>query len=372
MELRDFGLRNGLQVAPASIGAMRLPRDVDDAIELIRHAIDAGMRYIDTSRGYGESEWIVGRALKDGYREKVILSTKCSPWITKIRPDDEPTADRTRRRIEESMLRLDVEVLDYYQVWNIDSREHYDAAVAKGGMLEGIQRAMNEGLVRHTGFTTHDTVENLLDYIQEVDWCDIILFTYNMLNQRYAPAIQAAHEKGIGTIIMNPVAGGKLAQESRVLEDLASRVGVGSAPELAVRYVLSNPHVTTLINGITKLGDVDSTVRAAEAGPLSTDQMAMIQAFIESVDKEKQGLCTSCKYCMPCPSGINIPAIMNCIYDERHLGLAKAAKHRYQNMRQAKADACTQCGQCEEKCTQKLAIIEQLAYAAAAYAEPAP
>jgi len=102
---------------------------------------------------------------------------------------------------------LQLETWDYYQIWNIDSREHYDQAIAKGGMLEGVQKAMSDGLVGHTGFTTHDTVENLLTYIEEADWCEIILFTYNLLNQSYGPAIEAAHKKGIGTVIMNPVGG---------------------------------------------------------------------------------------------------------------------------------------------------------------------
>jgi hypothetical protein len=106
-----------------------------------RAAIDAGMRYIDTSRGYGESEWLIGRALKDGYRDKVLLSTKWAPWITKVQPSDKPSSDCVRRRIEESMKRLDVDYLDYYQVWNIDSREHYDQAVRKGGSVTLIGNA---------------------------------------------------------------------------------------------------------------------------------------------------------------------------------------------------------------------------------------
>ena len=93
MELRQFGKRSGFEVAPVSIGAMRLPEDCTDAVALIRYAIDSGMCYIDTSRGYGESEFKLGRALKDGYREKVILSSKCSPWIKKVREDDDGSAD---------------------------------------------------------------------------------------------------------------------------------------------------------------------------------------------------------------------------------------------------------------------------------------
>ncbi len=364
MDLRPFGKLCGFDIPRANIGAMRLPRDVDDAIALIRHAIDSGMRYIDTSRGYGESEWILGRALKDGYREKVILSTKWSPWITKIRPDDDASADRVRRRIEESMRRLDVDYLDFYQVWNIDNRENYDKVVAKGGQLEGILKAKDEGLIRHTGFTTHDSVENLLDYLDECDWCEILLTSYNLIDQRYAPVIAAAHEKGIGTVVMNPVGGGRLAADSPVLLDLAERVGAESVADLAIRFVMSNPCIDTIISGISKTSDVDDTIASTEAGSLSAAQLDEINTFLETVNTEKSGFCTSCKYCMPCPQGIDIPHIMNCNFDARVWGFQDAAKKRYNNIKTAKADACVECGVCEEKCTQKLGIIKEMSYAA--------
>ena len=369
MKLQPFGRRSGLRVPPANIGGMRLPADVDEAVTLIRHAIDAGMRYIDTSRGYGESEWIIGRALKDGYREKVILSTKCSPWITKIQPTDAPTADCVRRRLEESMTRLDVDYLDYYQVWNIDSREHYQEATAKGGMVEGILKAIDDGVVRHTGFTTHDSVENICDYVKEADWCDIILFTYNLLNQQYAPAIAAAHQQGIGTIIMNPIGGGRLAEASPVLLALASRVGAGTVPELAIRYVLSNPNVTTIISGISKQADVDDTVAAASKPRFTSSQMAEIDAFIQGLGRQDVGFCTGCGYCMPCPQGIDIPAVMTCIYDGRYWGFGAAARDRYGNMKTAKASACNSCGACEKCCTQHLQVQREMVYAAAEYGD---
>ena len=114
----DFGKRSGLKVHPVSIGAMRFPEE-ELAIPLIRQAIDAGMTYIDTSRGYGDSELILAKTLKDGYREKVTLSTKWCPWNLKVEPDDDTSADCTYKRVLESMERLDVECLDFYQIWAI-------------------------------------------------------------------------------------------------------------------------------------------------------------------------------------------------------------------------------------------------------------
>ena len=125
MNLKSFGKRSGLEVADVSIGAMRLPADAIDAVELIRRAIDSGMKYIDTSRGYGESELILGRALTDGYREKVILSSKCSPWVKKVKDTDDGSANAVRRRIDETILRLGVDYLDFYQIWSVNNPENW-------------------------------------------------------------------------------------------------------------------------------------------------------------------------------------------------------------------------------------------------------
>ena len=369
MKLRNFGQRSGHRVPPLSIGGMRLPKDVDCAVALLRKAIDQGFRYIDTSRGYGESEWILGLALQDGYRKQVILSTKWSAWITMIAPSDDTSSDSVRRRIEESMKRLRVDYLDYYQIWNIDNREHYDQAVSKGGMLDGILRAKEEGLLGHIGFTTHDTVENLLTYVEEADWCEILLTTYNMLNTQYAPVIEAAHAKGIGTVIMNPVGGGKLAEQSQILMSLAKEVGAVSVADLAIRYVLSNRHVDTMLSGLSKPDDVDDSIASVERGVFSASQIDRINSCVEGIRGRASSFCTDCKYCMPCPEGIDIPAIMSCIQDARYWGWKDAARVRYGGIKGKKADACVQCGKCEEACTQHLNIMQEMACAVDMFGE---
>lgn len=363
MKSHRLGQRNGQQVPRLSIGAMRLPNDVSCAVALLRQAIDEGLRYIDTSRGYGESERILGLALQGGYRKKVILSTKWSPWIKKITPEDNTSSDCVRQRIEESMKRLGVDYLDYYQIWNIDSREHYDQATAKGGMLEGILRAKDEGLIGHIGFTAHDSVENLLAYIEEADWCEIILTTYNMLNTKYAPVIKAAHLKGIGTVTMNPVGGGKLANQSQKLIMLAKEVGAVSVADLAIRYVLSNQHIDTMLNGLSKPDDINDSIASLKRGGFSASQIDRIDCYIKDIRRQASSFCTNCKYCMPCPEGIDIPAIMSCIQDARYWDWKDTARTRYGSIKGQKADACVQCGKCERACTQHLKIIDEMAYA---------
>ncbi len=357
MKFKKFGTRSGFSVSPVSIGAMRFPADAVEAVKLIRTAIDRGMVYIDTSRGYGESEFILGRALKDGYREKVILSSKCSPWIKKIQDLDDGSADSVFHRIQETILRLDVEYLDFYQVWNIDSPEAWKTAVRKGGMVDGIRRAMAEGMVRHTGFTTHEKPENLLRYLDDAEWAEIILVTWNLLNRDYADVLTKAHKLGIGTIVMNPCGGGRLAEASPVFADLAREVGAVSVPDLAIRYVYSNPDIDTMLCGMTCKDDIDNSLASVARGKFTAAQMKRINTLLDGKTQGK--VCTACNYCMPCPAGINIPGMMHMAFQSRYYGFESAMRREYAGCR-VKADVCTKCRQCEKKCTQKIAIVKEL------------
>jgi uncharacterized protein len=218
METRRWGKRTGLDIPRVSAGSARLPDDPELAAAVMRHAIDAGIRYIDASRAYRDSELKLARALKDGYREKVLLSTKWAPWAIRVEADDNTSADCLRRRLGEQLERLETDYVDFFQVWYVQHPEQFEAVTAKGGLLEGILKAKEEGLVRHIGFTTHDTPENVIGYLERIDWAETILVTYNLLNRQYAPVLRAAKERGLGTMVMNPMGGGKLAKHSRVLD----------------------------------------------------------------------------------------------------------------------------------------------------------
>ena len=372
MNIQPFGKRCGYKVADVSIGAMRLPTDTLEAVELLRYAIDSGMLYIDTSRGYGESEMVVGKALKNGYRKKVKLSSKCSPWNRKIQDTDDGSAASVRHRIDETLLRLDVDYLDFYQVWSVNSPETWETATRKGGMVDGIKQAMLKGLVKHTGFTTHEKPENLLKYLKTADWCEVLLVSYNLLNRSYEPVLAKAKELGIGTVVMNPVGGGKLAEESPILKRLAGEVGAVSVADLAVRYVLSNPDVDTILCGMTKKTDVEDSIASAERSDFPPTVVRKINNFFEQLSRETVQFCTNCGYCQPCPAGINIPGVMGAVYEERFLGFKEGARRSYQRaVRDIAVTACTECGQCESKCTQGLEIINELKRAFSRYEESA-
>jgi uncharacterized protein len=354
MEKIKFGSRSGLEVNPVSIGAMRFPDDVIESVEAIRHAIDNGLVYIDSCRCYGESEFKLARALKDGYREKVILSTKSSPWNKKIQDSDDGSADSILRRIEESLVRLDVDYLDFYQVWSVFNDENWEMATRKGGMVDGIRKAKAMGLVKHIGMTTHQKPEEIIKRLPKADWVESILFTYNLMNPSYTQAIAKAHELGIGTIVMNPCGGGKFAENSDILMKIAEKVNAVSVADLAIRYVNSNPNVDTMLCGMVKKQDVNDTIASVEREKFTADQIEFIDESFKVLAKAK--FCTGCNYCMPCPAGINIPNILNLVYEDRILGFTESASKRYNG----DAEKCTECGQCEPKCTQQIKIIEEL------------
>ncbi|MFC1479588.1 aldo/keto reductase, partial [Planctomycetota bacterium] len=177
----------------------------------------------------------------------------------------------------------------------------------------------------------------------------------------YKPVLKKAKEVGIGTAVMNPIGGGKLAEQSPVLMKIAKEVGAESVPDLAARFVLSNPDVDTILSGINKLSDVDDTIQSAERPVFDEKQMNIINTFLEESSREHVKFCTACGYCQPCPAEINIPQIMTALYEERFLGLSEGAKRTYErSTRGVTPEACQNCGKCEEACTQGLEIIKEL------------
>lgn len=360
MELKPLGLRCRLPVPPVSIGTARLPHDREAAAVLIRRALDAGMRLIDSSRTYDDSELKVALALKNGYRERAVVSAKWSPWAVKVTPADAPTADCARRRIDEQLARLGVDYVDLYLLWLLNTPEQFRQATSKGGLLDGVLRAQDEGLVRHIGFSSHDTPQNICSYMRESDWCEVVMVSFNLINHHNACVLQQAHVLGIGTLVMNPVGGGKFTQPSRVLDALARKTGVSSAAELAIRYIMNNPNADSMLSGIAKHADIDDGVRCVECGPLNVEQMRFVHDMLDSIDEKARHFCTACGYCMPCPQGVDIPGVMACLERQRFWDLSDSARKKYRRLRGKDAAKCTGCGCCLSKCTQHLPVPDEM------------
>ncbi|AUS96031.1 aldo/keto reductase [Clostridium thermosuccinogenes] len=374
MQYKDFG-KTGIKISALGFGAMRLPQtnidgksvfDTEKSIEMIHRAFELGVNYIDTAPGYcnGESEIIVGKALK-GWRDKVYLSTK--------NPIEDDSGDHYRERLEKSLRKLDVDYIDFYHMWGINWDTYVNKIDVKNGPLQAAFKAKEEGLIKHISFSFHDKPENMIKIIDTGNF-ETVLCQYNLLDRSNEEAIAYAKEKGLGVVVMGPVGGGRLGSPSEVIRNLLPGK-VSSSPEVALRFVLSNPGVSCALSGMSTIEMVEENARiASNESPLSEAEVAAIKASMEE-NRRMAGLyCTGCNYCMPCPQEVNIPLNFQLMNYHRVYGLTEHAREQYKKigtvdwMKGKKAEECVECGLCEEKCPQKLKIREQLKETAKALA----
>jgi predicted aldo/keto reductase-like oxidoreductase len=372
MQYRPFG-RTGLKISALGFGAMRLPEttvggktvfDVDAGVALIRRALDLGVNYVDTAPYYcdGESEAIVGKALK-GRRDEVMLSTK--------NPIETASGADWRGRLEKSLKKLDVGSIDFYHMWGISWKAYTDSIVVKDGPLEAAVQAKREGLIKHLSFSFHDAAENLPKLI-DTGAFETMLVQYNLLDRANEAGIAYAQKRGLGVVIMGPVGGGRLGAPSPAIRSLLPGK-VSSSAEIALRFVLSNPAVSCALSGMSNLAQLEENARiAANAAPLSAAELEQVTAAMAE-NKKLEGLyCTGCNYCMPCPFGVNIPLNFQLMNYHRVYGITDYARGEYSRigkvdwMKGKPASDCTECGDCETKCPQKLEIRRQLKDTAAA------
>ncbi|NMB11249.1 MAG: 4Fe-4S dicluster domain-containing protein [Firmicutes bacterium] len=372
MQYRKFG-NTGVQISALGFGAMRLPEieekgtfriDEDRALLTITRAFELGVNYIDTAYGYchGNSEIVVGKALK-GWRDKVYLSTKLPVWMVKAKAD-------YRRLLEGQLRKLDVDYIDFYHFHALD-QERFETVVLKYDLLDEAQKAKDEGLIKHISFSFHDDPE-VLKRLVDVGIFSSLLCQYNLLDRANEEAIAYAHAKGMGVVIMGPVAGGRLAASSRTIQELLEGRAV-STPELALRFVLANNHVSCALSGMSSVEMVEENVKTASLKThLTDDELQKIKMALVENERLAELYCTGCDYCMPCPNDINIPLNFRLMNYHRAYGLTDYARGEYrkigstEQLKGRKAEECVECGICEEKCPQKIAIRKQLKETAAA------
>ncbi|MCE5238934.1 aldo/keto reductase [bacterium] len=359
MQYREYG-KTGVKVSALGYGAMRLPFDDPDlSVRLMQLGLDLGINYIDTAYGYGDegrSEKLVGEAVK-GRREQVILATKNPSWG----PGGE-TAEGWWERLETSLERMQTDYLDFYKVihsisWEVYER-YYEPILARE-----VAKAKDQGLIRHVVFSVHDTPENIMKLV-ETGAFEGMLLQYNLLDRANEDAIARAHELGMGVEIMGPVGGGRLGMQSEKLTALVP--DAATTAELALRFVLANPNVTIAFSGMNAEEQVrENCAAASREEPLSGDELEAIEKALIENRKLAELYCTGCEYCLPCEQGVAIPRIFAAMNMHRVWGLTEHAKRMYAHVLNEEkgtkqADACIECGQCEEKCPQKIKIMEQL------------
>jgi len=362
MQYRVLG-RTGLKISALGFGGMRFKMvdehvNQDLAVAALRRAMDLGVNYLDSAVGYcnSESEMTIGKALK-GRRDGMVVSTKYPTWNPYTKK-----ADDCRRIIEQSLSRLDVEFIDVYHMHSLN----WDSAqevLASGGAVDGARKAKEEGLIRHLAFSFHDDPQRMKDIIDAAPDFEVVTCQYNLLDRANEESMAYAHEKGLGVVVMGPVAGGRLGFPSEQIINMLPG-GTKSSPELALRFVLANPSVTVALSGMNTVEMVEeNAATASREEPLSADEKQRVLAMLEENKRLADLYCTGCGYCMPCPNGVNIPECFRLMNLHRVYGLTDAAQQRYRGFGDEgnlNAGACLECGQCEPKCPQKIPIIEQL------------
>ncbi|MHB1133380.1 MAG: aldo/keto reductase [Chloroflexota bacterium] len=361
MLYRQLG-RTGLRVSALGFGAMRLPMaggqvDYDLATPLLRRAFALGVNYFDTAYIYcdGTSEVAVGKALAGLPRQQVYVSSKL---VCGTAGD----ARQWRARLEEQLRRLDTPYLDVHHCHDLRWREFEQFVAPKGGILQQARRAQAEGLIRHLAFSCHDTPENMRRLVATGEF-ESLTVQYNLLDRANAGVIAEAQARGLGVVVMGPLAGGRLATPPPAARGKEARRARGARPELALRFVLANPAVSVAISGMNAPAQLEeNAATAARPEPLGRAELESIEVATGQLRRLADLYCTGCGYCLPCPQGVDIPENFQLLNYYRLHELGGYARAAYARLLQsgASASACLACGECAPKCPQGLAISRRL------------
>jgi len=365
MQYRTFG-RLGWQVSALGFGAMRLPPlgsrgqiDEPEAQRMIRYAIDRGVNYVDTGWRYhdGHSEPFLGRALSDGYRDKVYLATKL--WWGEIH---EP-ADFDRH-LNEQLDRLQTDHLDVYLLHGM--REQRWAHLRDMGVLEFAERAKADGRIRTLGFSFHDSLEVFRQVVDAYDDWGMCQIQYNFMNETHqagTEGLEYAASKGIATVIMEPLLGGRLVSPPAPIQAIWDAAPVKRDPvDWAFSWLWNKPQVSLALSGMSTMQHVKDNLRYADSaaiGALSDDDLAAVAQAQDAYQSLTPVPCTTCGYCMPCPNGVDIPRNFSLLNGGVMYADLNDGRQRYHMMpEEARASACIACGECEIKCPQHIPISD--------------
>jgi len=342
--------------------------DQAEAVHMLHYAIDNGVNYVDTAYPYheGQSEVVVGKALKDGYRDKVKLATKLPVWMVAGREDFD-------RLLDEQLRKLETDRIDFYLLHALDKSRWRDI-VLKHDVLERAAAALADGRIGHLGFSFHDEYESFEEIMNGSDLWSFCQIQYNYMdteNQAGTRGLKLAAGKGLAVVAMEPLIGGRLATPpDNIRETMDSFAVRRSAVEWALDWLWDQPEVSVVLSGMSTMEQVEENLRIAEAsrtGVFGQAEQELIAQVREQYSARTVIPCSKCGYCMPCPNGLNIPAnfeLFNFVhlYDDE-----PAARFRYKVMLQEgqRAESCIDCGVCAELCPQKIAIGEWMPKVAA-------
>ena len=369
MQYVPFGKRGPL-VSRLGFGCMRLPTvkdgeqtviDRETAIRMLRRGIDGGITYVDTAYPYhgGESETVVGLALKDGYRERVTIATKVPSEAVKNRADMEAL-------LEEELQKLQTDHIDFYLMHGINKEKwEYFKSIGAPEFFNDMKAA---GKIRYKCFSFHGPYEEFEYILNDWDW-DMVQIQYNFMdveNQAGTKGLKLANSKGIPVVIMEGLLGGSLAKAPDNVQALYDAFPVKRSPvEWAFRWLCDHPEVSVVLSGCNEAEQIDDNLRIFDGlgpGIMSRDELKLIDSVRAAYLSRTRIGCTGCRYCMPCPNSVNIPGIFAVWNSVSLYGIDPAKDWGFMMTKEQGqgADNCVECGACEAACPQHLPIIEQL------------
>jgi len=380
VQYRTFGK---LEWKPSALGfgVMRLPLIEDDpakidepeATRMIRYAIDRGVNYLDTAYGYhgGHSESFLGRALKGGYREKVKLATKMPSWLVETREDFD-------KYLNQQLERLGIEHIDFYLLHALNEASW--RKLRDLGVREWSGKPLADGRIGYLGFSFHDTYRVFEQIADEHDWA-LCQIQYNYIDVEYQAGIrglQYAASKGLAVVVMEPLLGGHLANSPLQIQSLWDTALKERTPvDWALQWLWNQPEVSVVLSGMSTMGHVEENVASASTSAVNTLTAGEL-ALIDRVRERYQGLrpipCTQCRYCMPCPNGVDIPRNFR-LYNDGLIYENPGRSRRiygWLSGDDAAADACLRCRECEAECPQSIPISEWMPVVHAVLGEGKP
>ena len=361
--------RYGNRLSVLGFGCMRFTKkgnsiDIEKAEKEILAAYDAGVNYFDSAYIYPGSEEAIGQIFeKNGIRERVNIATKLPQYMIGSRA-------ALDKYFNEQLARLRTDYIDYYLMHHMTDVAMWES-LKKADIVNWIAEKKASGAIRNIGFSYHGNTDNFLKILNDYDW-DFCQIQYNYLDevaQAGRAGLMAAAEKGMAVIIMEPLRGGKLVNMlPQGARDVMKKSGRGWSPaEWGLRWLYDQKEVTVVLSGMNSLEMVEENCRVAseaEAGLMTQEDFAILEEVKKEIRaKEKVG-CTGCRYCMPCPKGVDIPGIFRCynaMYTEsKSLGRFQFAQTVGLTREPAFASQCVKCGKCEKHCPQNIPIRKKL------------
>jgi predicted aldo/keto reductase-like oxidoreductase len=365
--------KNGDKLSALGFGTMRLPQkarggiDEARAIKQLRYAIDNGVNYLDTAFPYhgGQSETLLGKALLDGYRDKVKIATKLPTFM--ISKEEE-----MNKILDAQLRKLQTDHIDYYLLHALEAEVW--KKMQDFNVLKFLEQAKADGKIVNAGFSFHGSQHAFKEIIESNDWamCQI---QYNFLDENLqagTEGLRYAASKKLAVMIMEPLRGGMLAGKlpREVKQAYANAYSQWSAAEWGLRWVWNHPEVTVVLSGMNDEKQIEENITACETAlpnALSQEELAVVDKVSRSYKRLMKVPCTGCAYCMPCPNGVNIPSNFN-IYNQYSMFSNKfytrgmyAVMLMGLNGKRADASLCKNCGACTKKCPQHINIPTELA-----------